>query len=202
MESRPGAGTLVGTNVVAKSAPDGYMLGQLYLSQYSNVFNKDGPADPLQHFEIIGANWIAPFVLSVNNETSKAKTLANEVQSYFGTVGGAAANMKTGKVVVLGVADERRMPALPDVPTMAEQGYPVKAYLTGTVYAPAGVPKNVVAMLEPIVREAVVSPEMEKLLLLQRGRALTVTREENAKILRDEIAFWREAARQNNYQPQ
>ncbi len=124
------------------------------------------------------------------------------MQSYFGTVGGAAANMKTGKVVVLGVADERRMPGLPDVPTMAEQGYPVKAYLTGAVYAPAGVPRNVVAILEPIIREAVLSPEMEKLLLQQRGRALTVSRDEYARILREEIAFWREAARQNNYQPQ
>lgn len=256
VESRPGAGTLVGTNIVAKATPDGYTLGHLYLSQYSNVFNKDGPADPLQHFEIIGSNWIAPFVLSVNNETSKAKTLAefiayakanqgklnyantsntvrltqetfnklagiqmqgidykgnsqastallaNEVQSYFGTVGGAAANTKTGKVVVLGVADDKRMPGLPDVPTMTEQGYPVKAYLTGAVYAPAGVPKNVVTILEPIVREAVVSTEMERVILQQRGRALTVTREEYAKILRDEIDFWRGAAKANNFQPQ
>lgn len=256
VEARPGGGTVIGTSMVAKAAPDGYTLGHLYLSQYSNVFIKDGPADPLQQFEIIAPNWIAPFVLSINNENVKARSLAdfishakahqgklnfaatsatvrltqetfnrlaglqmvgidykgnsqastallaNEVQSYFGTVGGAAANVATGKVVVLGVADERRMPGLPNVPTMAEAGYPVKAYLTGAVYAPAGTPKNIIATLEPVVREAVATPEMEKVLLQQRGRALTGSREEYARILRDEIAFWREAARQNNYQPQ
>jgi tripartite-type tricarboxylate transporter receptor subunit TctC len=136
------------------------------------------------------------------NSQASTALLANEVQSYFGTVGGAAANMATGKVIVLGVADDRRMPGLPNVPTMTEMGYPVRAYLTGAVYAPAGVPRSVITILEPIVREAVATPEMEKVLLQQRGRALTVSRDDYAKVLREEINFWREAAKANNYQAQ
>jgi tripartite-type tricarboxylate transporter receptor subunit TctC len=61
----------------------------------------------------------------------------------------AWSHVKAGKLKAFGVTSRERMPQMPDIPTVAEQGYP--AYETNFwmgVLAPAGTPKDIVAKLE------------------------------------------------------
>src|SRR5690606_24621984 len=61
-----------------------------------------------------------------------------------------------------------RLDALPDVPTMAEQGYPDLTVITWFgVHAPAGTPPEVVAKLNAEITKAVKNPDVAKVLLAQ-----------------------------------
>lgn len=67
---------------------------------------------------------------------------------------------RDGKIRVLAVATHERIPLLPDVPTFAEEGF-AGAELSewNALFAPAGTPKEILARLHAIVREAVTAPE-------------------------------------------
>lgn len=68
VENRPGAGGMLGTGFVAKSAPDGYTIVLSSLSAYAigPRLVKDAPYDPLADFTAIGGVAIAPTILTVN----------------------------------------------------------------------------------------------------------------------------------------
>ena len=74
--------------------------------------------------------------------------LANTVTSAFQDLTTASAQIKAGKLRALAVGGEKRRKALPDVPTMAELGYPgfeIEGWLG--VFVPAATPKEIVAKL-------------------------------------------------------
>ena len=61
------------------------------------------------------------------------------------------------KLRVLAVLADKRQPAMPDVPSIAQLGYPVISPGLNGLYVPAGTPKNVVAQLEGICRKVTAS---------------------------------------------
>ncbi|RYF08362.1 MAG: tripartite tricarboxylate transporter substrate binding protein [Comamonadaceae bacterium] len=68
---------------------------------------------------------------------------------------------KAGKIRLIGVASDKRVPALPDVPTFAEQGYPGLVGSTwAAMLAPAGVPREIVQRMSQEVARIVRSPEV------------------------------------------
>ncbi len=74
---------------------------------------------------------------------------------------------KAGKIRLIGVASDKRVPALPDVPTFAEQGYPAIVGSTwAAMLAPAGVPREIVQRMSTevarIIRSAEVSRRLEQ----------------------------------------
>ena len=72
---------------------------------------------------------------------------------------------KQGKLKVLAVAADRRLSALPDLPTAAEQGYPdLLARLFFGLFAPAKTPKPIIAKLEQVTKAALQDPELKKVL--------------------------------------
>ncbi|MGG5809097.1 tripartite tricarboxylate transporter substrate binding protein [Falsiroseomonas sp. CW058] len=87
----------------------------------------------------------APAVQDVLNGT---------VQATFMALATAAPLVASGQVRVLGVAGEARMPALPDVPTMREQGIDLVAGFWWGLLGPAGIPEPVVARLGAAANEA------------------------------------------------
>jgi tripartite-type tricarboxylate transporter receptor subunit TctC len=89
--------------------------------------------------------------------------LAGRVDLYMEVVSGVEPLVKTGKLRALGVTTQQRVPLLPDVPTIAEQGYP-GFELVGYwgLLAPAGTPANVVARLAAETNKALQDEDTKK----------------------------------------
>jgi tripartite-type tricarboxylate transporter receptor subunit TctC len=77
-----------------------------------------------------------------------AAILGNHVQLVFGSAPTAIPHVRTGAVKALGVTTSKRIPSLPDVPTIAESGFPGYDIMSWYgVLAPAKTPSDVVARL-------------------------------------------------------
>lgn len=87
--------------------------------------------------------------------------LGNEVQFILDNLVIMLPHIQAGKVRALAVANDQRLPQLPDVPTLAEVGYP-QLNLTSWIgiAAPAGTPDAVVQTLHKAVRQVAASPAM------------------------------------------
>ena len=118
--------------------------------------------------------------------------LANEVQAMFQQTIPVMELIKAGSVRALGVTTERRVEALPDVPTISEAGLP--GYESSTWYglfAPAGTPRPIVDRLNREVVRIVQTPEFAQRLKSLGITPRTSTPEEFAQVIRDDIARWR-----------
>jgi len=70
--------------------------------------------------------------------------------------------VKTGEVRAIAITGAERNADLPDVPTLAESGYPAVTSTSGTgIVAPAGIPKDIVAMLNAKLNELIERPETQ-----------------------------------------
>lgn len=81
------------------------------------------------------------------------------------TPGEALTKLNSGELRALGVTSEKRIPYLPKVPTLNEQGYEV---ITGTwrgIGAPKGTPDEVIKLLEKTFAQAMESPEFKQVML-------------------------------------
>ncbi len=88
--------------------------------------------------------------------------LAGEVQAVFGSMPALLQNVKGNKVRPLAVGTEALSPALPNVPTVAEQGYPgFAAALWLGIMGPANMPKAVVDRLHKEITAIVATPEFK-----------------------------------------
>nr|AAP70399.1 Uvs102 [uncultured bacterium] len=77
---------------------------------------------------------------------------------------------KAGKIRLIGVASDKRVPALPDVPTFAEQGYPgIVGSTWAAMLAPAGVPREIVQRMSTEVARIIRSPEVARRLEQSMG---------------------------------
>ena len=79
--------------------------------------------------------------------------LGNNSQILVSSIAAASGQIKAGKLRALGVFAPTRSPALPDVPTMKEQGYDLEFYLWVGLFAPKGTPEPVIATLRPLVKQ-------------------------------------------------
>lgn len=89
--------------------------------------------------------------------------LGNEVQTMFVTFSSAVNFAKQNRIRMLGVIAPKRVPALPDVPTMAEQGF--KEMVVGSwqgVFLPKGTPQAIVTRLFQVSTETMKTPEIGK----------------------------------------
>jgi tripartite-type tricarboxylate transporter receptor subunit TctC len=96
--------------------------------------------------------------------------LGGQVKVLMSNIPDAIPQLKAGKVKALGVADDRRSPQLPDVPTFAEQGYPgYTVFSWYAVAAPAGTPDPVVKKLHAAFSAALKDPVVIERLVKQQG---------------------------------
>ena len=97
-----------------------------------------------------------------SNSLADAAILGGQVETVFGSMPALLQNAKAGKVRPLAVGTAARSPALPDVPTVAEQGYPgFEAALWLGIMGPAGMPKPVVDRLHREIVAIVATPEFK-----------------------------------------
>ncbi|MSQ70374.1 MAG: tripartite tricarboxylate transporter substrate binding protein [Betaproteobacteria bacterium] len=86
---------------------------------------------------------------------SMTALLASQVDITAQAPGVASPHVKGGKVRMLGGWGAQRIKAMPDLPTMKEQGFEVEFYIWSGLFAPAGTPPEVLAKLRAAVRESV-----------------------------------------------
>ena len=115
--------------------------------------------------------------------------LGGQVQLGVVAVAPAAAHIKAGTLRALGVSTAARVPSLPDVPTIAEQGLP-RYELDGWIaaVAPAGIPKAEVARLYTGFKNALAMPEARDALIAQGYEIKLSTPEASAAFMRSELA--------------
>ena len=89
---------------------------------------------------------------------SMVALLGGQVDLVVQTVGVANQHMKAGKVRVLGVFAPQRVAEMPGVPTMREQGHDVEFYVWTGLFAPTGLPTEIMARLRSAMREAMKDP--------------------------------------------
>ena len=96
------------------------------------------------------------------NAPADVAILAGEVQAVFGSMPALLQNAKANKVRPLAVGTAARSPALPEVPTVAEQGYPgFEATLWLGIFGPANLPKPIVDRLHKELITIVATPEFK-----------------------------------------
>ena len=87
--------------------------------------------------------------------------LSGVVLGGFKTATAAIPQIKAGKVRALAVAAPQRLAQLPDVPTMAEAGFPdINVTSWNGIVAPAGTPKAIVDKLNAVVNDVLKNPEV------------------------------------------
>lgn len=124
--------------------------------------------------------------------------IAGHVQTGFKTALSALPSMQDGSIRPLAVADKERMPDLPDVPTMAEAGYPDFEVLSWNgIFVPAGTPPEVVQKLNVTVNEILKDPEINKRIRGMAGRPGGGTPEAFQALVKSETEKWGEVIRKN-----
>jgi tripartite-type tricarboxylate transporter receptor subunit TctC len=118
-------------------------------------------------------------------------TLAGHTPIAFTAVPPAAPTIRDGLLRGLAVTSERRVPALPDVPTMAEAGVPDQdAETLNGVLAPAGTPPEIIARLHREIAAVLATPEVVDKLSGLGFTPITTTPEEFAARIRSEMEKW------------
>jgi tripartite-type tricarboxylate transporter receptor subunit TctC len=100
--------------------------------------------------------------------------------------------VKSGKLRPLAAATPARLAAYPDVPTMAELGYPAFDVRDWNgIVAPAGTPKEIIARLASELRSATADPLVkERLAAISMDPALDSSPEQFGALIRAELERW------------
>ena len=123
---------------------------------------------------------------------STIATMSGEVAATMVTTASLVPHARTGKIKVLAVVAKQRVPALPQVPTMIESGYPeLNLGSWQGVYVPKGTPRAVVDKLYAVVTKVVHDPWTTE--RYAKASAQQVTSDsplEFSAFMREQNAFW------------
>jgi len=248
IENRAGAGGVVGTDVVAKSAPDGYTLLVTYAGSQAinpSLYPKI-PFDSVKDFQTIATLASTPFVLIVHPKLP-AKNLAEyvalararpdaltyassgngsvnhllgemlkteagikmlhvpyrgvapaitdviggQVDSAFSSVPSVLQMVQTDKVRALAISSAKRVAAAPEIPTIAESGFPgFDVNPWWGILAPAGIDVTIVRKINKDVANILGTKEMIDFLAAQGAEPLITSPEAFLKILEADVVKW------------
>jgi len=117
--------------------------------------------------------------------------LSGNIQLMFDTLGTALPPVKGGLLRALAVSSAQRIADLPDVPTMAESGYPgfVSRSWTGLL-APARTPREAIDKLNTQINEGLKTPELKAALARLSNEPLGGTPQAFSDVIKGDIAKW------------
>ena len=246
VDTRPGAATIVGTEIASHALPDGYTLLMITTTFAINPsLYKKLPYDPLKDFTPITQLNSQPNVVVVNTSfqassvkdliaLAKAKPgeltfaspgagsaphlsaelfqrmaglkmthvpykgippavtdiLGGRVSMLFTTTISAAPHIKSGKLKALALTSAKRLPSMPDVPTIGETipGYQAEAFQG--IVAPAGVPRPIVDKIAAEIVALVRLPDVAERFAADGATPVGTTPQQFAAFLKSEMAKW------------
>ena len=118
--------------------------------------------------------------------------LAGNIDLLVSSVPSAMGQIKAGKLRPLAVTSAKRSSSLPDVPTVAEQGF--KDFDVTTwygVFAPAGTPKDIVNTLNAEINKLLATPEMKDAIHAQGAEPQAMTPDQFGALLKADYQKWR-----------
>jgi len=118
--------------------------------------------------------------------------LAGNVDLLVSSVPSAMGQIKSGKLRPLAVTSAKRSTSLPDVPTVAEQGF--KDFDVSTwygVFAPAGTPKEIVTAVNAEINKLLATPEMKDAIHAQGAEPQAMTHDQFGTQLKADYQKWR-----------
>jgi tripartite-type tricarboxylate transporter receptor subunit TctC len=130
------------------------------------------------------------------NAEALTQVFGGEIPVMFDAIPGVLAPIKSGKVKALGIASPKRSPFLPDLPTIAEQGYPgFEAVGWIGIAAPARTPEPILKTLQSAIAKALEQPEMQKRMSELAFIPVGDTPEQFTAFIRAENAKWAKAVK-------
>lgn len=126
--------------------------------------------------------------------------LGGQIEIAIGTVALLAPQVSGRKMRAIAVTGDKRSHAMPDVPALAEQGFPgFSALAWWGIFAPAKTPKPIIDKFHAELTKTLNLPDLRKPLTEQLGMDLVVSSPEDLqKFLVSEIARWGKVVRDHN----
>jgi tripartite-type tricarboxylate transporter receptor subunit TctC len=253
IDNRAGANGIIGTEIAAQSAPDGYTLLMISTSYVMNAAvrprEKPLPYDIEKAFDPIATIGSSPNSIVVHPKSfSSLRDLIDQARAKPGAInyastgvggfnhfggellkkiakidmvhvpykGGGPAmtdvmggqipvmfssltqvlpHVRNQRLKVLAVGARERSPVVPDVPTVAEEGFPgYEVYVWWGVSAPAGAPRQVAERLRREFTVILQDPETKKRLLADSAEPMNLSQVEFRKLISEELVRWRGVA--------
>jgi tripartite-type tricarboxylate transporter receptor subunit TctC len=116
--------------------------------------------------------------------------LAGEVQVLFDNLPGSIGHIKSGKVRALGVTARKRVPALPDVPAIAESVPGYEASVWYGMAAPKDTPPDIIATLNHAVNAVLADPKLMARLAELGGEPMPMTPAQFGNLVAEETEKW------------
>jgi tripartite-type tricarboxylate transporter receptor subunit TctC len=129
--------------------------------------------------------------------------LANQVDLYFAATASALPHVRSGKINAVAVTTPNRIPALPDVPTIAESGFPnYEATLWYGLIGPKGMPVAVVDKLNTVINQILLKPSAREKIQADGAEPAGGTAVEFRESIANEIQIWGKVVKDIGITPQ
>jgi tripartite-type tricarboxylate transporter receptor subunit TctC len=118
--------------------------------------------------------------------------MTNETQVLFGSFPTTLPKVQDGSLKALAVTGSKRSPALPDIPTMEEAGFP--GYLLTSwqgILAPAGTPKPAIDRLNTVIKAALATEGVKQKIEAQGLEVDVMTQAQFATTIKEDLVRWR-----------
>lgn len=128
-----------------------------------------------------------------------ADLLAGQVQLLYSSIPSVLNYVQQGRLNALAIGSAKRLPTLPNIPTIAESGVPgYEAYSWIGIVAPPGTPKDIVNKLNREIVDILRQKDVEEDLMRQGAIPVGDTPEQFATYIKDEIVKWGAVVRSAN----
>jgi tripartite-type tricarboxylate transporter receptor subunit TctC len=129
--------------------------------------------------------------------------VSGETQILYASIPPILPHVKSGRVRALGVGNLKRVPTLPDVPTIAESGLPgYEAYAWGGMIGPAGMPRDIVNRLNKEIVDTLKQKDVIDRMLSEGTVPTPSSPEEFTAYMKSELRKWGEVVKLAGIQPE